>query len=407
MGRYLERRFSLSAEAEACLEDGRKRPQVPLLDVFRCVFLLFASRLKSLNAMEEVLRRRGRPLVGDKVPSADTLGYAYARLPPDGQRLMLVKTAALARRKKMLRHRKIRTPWTVMVDGHELFSSFSRHCEKCLDREVKVAGEVRIQYYHRHVMAILVDAEPPMPFDLEMVEPGEGETVAARRLVERVMKDFPWVRLFTLDALYLEAPILKMIAATGRGAIVVLKQEERDLYKDVLGICSMERPKEAQTPDGVPTLYWDIPGLQTWTALEGIPVRVVRSIRTRKIRRRVKGEWKEAEQVQDWMWATVEIGPEIPWWVIDRLGHLRWDGENCGFNEQDRYFGLDHGFKHDPTAIRNFILTLFLASFLTEVFFTRNLKDPVLLRASLQGRVRLLFENPPGPGETCIWAQAP
>jgi hypothetical protein len=168
-------------------------------------------------------RRRGRPLLKGRVPSADTVGYAYARAKPDGIRKVLVEMQKLALRKKVLRHRGRHTPWTVMIDAHEVSPSFCRTCPECLERKVGKEGEERVQYYHRHVMAQLVDAEPPMCLDAELIRPGEGETVAARRLIARVMRNFPFVRVFTMDAMYLEAPVLRLIAEGGRGAIVVLK----------------------------------------------------------------------------------------------------------------------------------------------------------------------------------------
>lgn len=351
-------------------------------------------------------RRRGRPLLKGRVPSADTVGYAYARSEPDGIRKVLVEMQKLALRKKVLRHRGRHTPWTVMIDAHEVSPSFCRTCPECLERKVGKEGEERVQYYHRHVMAQLVDAEPPMCLDAELIRPGEGETVAARRLIARVMRNFPFVRVFTMDAIYLEAPVLRLIAKAGRGAIVVLKQEARDLYQDARALMRME-PARKESVDGEEIAYWDIRGFKGWSGLEGIDIRVVRTILRRKVRHRIAKKWVETEEEQDWTWATVGIGPEVGALTIHRLGHARWDGENCGFNEQDRYFGLDHIYHHDPKAILNFILTLFLATFLTEVFFTRNLKNPRWLGMTLLGLCRLLLENPPMPGEPSIWASGP
>ena len=110
-------------------------------------------------------------------------------------------------------------------------------------------------------------------------------------------------------------------------------------------------------------------------------------------------------EAQDWMWATAGLSPSLPALSIHRLGHARWDEEEV-FNEQDREFGLDHCFKHSPKAILNFILTRFLAQPLTELFFTRNLKDPTLVAMSLVGLARMLLEAAPGPSEPSIWALA-
>jgi hypothetical protein len=48
--------------------------------------------------------------------------------------------------------------------------------------------------------------------------------------------------------------------------------------------------------------------------------------------------------------------------------------ENDCFNTLSMHWGLDHCFKHDPKAIVNFVLTLFLAYVLLHRFWQRNVK---------------------------------
>jgi hypothetical protein len=151
-----------------------------------------------------------------------------------------------------------------------------------------------------------------------------------------------------------------------------------------------------------------VPRSSTWACCksQGVPVRVVRTVRTVHGRRRVAHRWEEVQQTQDWTWVVVGLGPEVSPLAIHRLGHDRWNIENEGFNEEDRFFALDHCFKHDPTAIVNFILTLFLAATLTEIFFTRNLKAPLLRRMTLSGLARLLLENAPEASERPVWPRS-
>jgi hypothetical protein len=295
-------------------------------------------------------------------------------------------------------------PVTAAIDGHELFKSLKRCCPACLTRQIQVRQEVRTQFYHQAVVASLVDSEPLMALDAELLGPGEGERTAAMRLVARVIREYPFVEVFTFDALYLEAPILRAIVEAERSAIVVLKEERRELYRDVQGLLPTLEPKELSL-DKEKILYWDISGFTSWPGMEGIPIRVVRTIRQRTVRQRIAGAWQESVQAQDWMWAVVGTASQMPPLAIHRLGHARWDEEEI-FNEQDREFGLDHCFKHAPKAILNFILTLFLAQVLTELFFTRNLKLPGLKTMSLLGLARMLLEYPPAPSESSIWASA-
>ena len=77
------------------------------------------------------------------------------------------------------------------VDGHELFASYSSHCEKCCTRNIKTKKGERTQYYHRIVAAHLVGGPLPILLGAEEIRPGEGEIEAARRLLERVQRRYP------------------------------------------------------------------------------------------------------------------------------------------------------------------------------------------------------------------------
>jgi hypothetical protein len=78
----------------------------------------------------------------------------------------------------------------VAVDGHELWASRARCCAHCLQREVVVGGIPRVEYYHRVVVAQWVGVTPPGILDVERIHPREGEVVAARRLVARVLQTY-------------------------------------------------------------------------------------------------------------------------------------------------------------------------------------------------------------------------
>jgi hypothetical protein len=389
--------------AAKILVDLRRRPHVVVLDVFRAVLVLFAERLGSLNALEEVLRRRGRPLVRPGFISADTVGYSYARLEPEGLRRILEDLCKTARRNKSLQRRNPRLPWTIAIDGHELFSSYKRCCPECSERAVKTEGGEKTQFFHRVATAQIVMAEPPMCVDAELVRKAEGEQVAARRLIARAMAAFPFVRVFTMDALYLEAPALRALVAADRVAVVTLKQEARALFQEAQRLIALV-PATETTLDGDRLETWDIPDIRCWEGMDDIPIRVVRTIRHRKIRERIAGKIVERVEKQDWMWAVAGPSGDLSATDIHLLGHGRWDIENRGYREMDLFFGLDHCFKHSPQAIINFALTLFIARVLTELFLTRNLKLPCRRDMTLAGLARMLIEQAPKQGDGFIWS---
>ena len=83
------------------------------------------------------------------------------------------------------------------------FPSRHRCCPQCCQRTVKVDGEEVIEYYHRGVVFHLVGFPIAMPLDVEMIRPGEGEVIAAKRLLERALLHYG--RFFDValaDAIY-------------------------------------------------------------------------------------------------------------------------------------------------------------------------------------------------------------
>jgi hypothetical protein len=61
--------------------------------------------------------------------------------------------------------------------------------EACSERKVKVHGQDVIEYYHRGVICHLIGFDMAVSLDVEMLQPGEGEIVATKRLLERVLDD--------------------------------------------------------------------------------------------------------------------------------------------------------------------------------------------------------------------------
>lgn len=60
--------------------------------------------------------------------------------------------------------------------------------------------------------------------------------------------------------------------------------------------------------------------------------------------------------------------------LLWRAAHSRWDIENDDFNALGMHWALNHCSKHDPQAILNFVLTLFVVFVLLQSFYRRNLK---------------------------------
>ena len=352
---------------------------------------MYVLRLRSFNALEQELRvsKRWEAWVGSRKPSADTIGRVFAKMSPDELRQILVAIQRSAWRRKAIHLRPGESYRVVAVDGHEIGASRARCCPGCLVREVKVGDETVLEYYHRIVVAQWVGVIPPAILDLERIRPKEGEVPAARRLLERVLRQHSrLIDVISADALYLEAPFLKQVLDAGKHAVIVMKQERRELYQDAERLRSLIEPQVLV--DGPRTTrLWDLPELSSFTTLNR-PVRVVWVEEQTRKRKIVGGKPKDVLEEKTWIWVTDIPSAIVPPAKIQRWGHDRWDLENRGFNELTTLWHMDHYFIHDTTAIETLLLTLALAFVTTYLFYGRNLKASArrhLTRLALAARL--------------------
>ena len=268
--------------------------------------------------------------------------------------------------------------------GMNFFPSRHRCCKECSERKVKVHGREEIEYYHRGVVCHLIGFDMAVPLDVEMLRPGEGEIIAAKRLLERVLVHYG--RFFDAvvgDALYFEAPFFNFCIEHGKQVVAVLKGDQRALLQDAQGLFAQRNPGLWEEPRQL-TEFWDEGG---FTSAEGVktPLRVLHAHETVTRRRRIANEWLEEVEEHDWWWVTTFSPSQLPSRHLWKAGHRRWDVENDAFNTLTTQWALDHCFKHEPTAITNFILTLFIAFVLLQSFYLRNLKLPRRRHLTLMG----------------------
>jgi hypothetical protein len=371
----VERHFGLRGLV-AGVRERRRRPQIALATVWLCAFAMFAVRLGSLNALEEDLRRRrgwARWVGSGRLPSADTVGRVLAGASLEDQRALLTSLGQRAWRAKTIHGRRGETYRVVAVDGHELWASRARCCAECLSREVTVKNETVREYYHRVVVAQWVGVTPPAIVDLERIRPGEGEVVAARRVVTRLLGSVGrLVDVITADALYLEAPFIETVLATGKHVVVVMKQEARDLYQDAERLRALQPPR-VRADGARTTRLWDLPDLESFATLRR-RMRVVWAEEQTVRQRRVGGEKREVVETGEWIWVTDLPSVAVSAAKIQQWGHDRWDLENRGFNELATLWHMDHCFVHEPPALEALLLALSAAFLLTDLFYERNLK---------------------------------
>ena len=238
---YSEKIFQLSKGIVTLVSDRREKPRISTAAVVKSSLVLFWARLGSSNAWEQVGRARfWQRWLGEPAFSADTLGRVHALLDANGLRQGIHDVYEHLKRNKALPD--IYGLGVVVLDGHESHASYLRHC--LLQRTIHgVAGDRGVQFYHRQVTLLLLPGALPgreavrLLLDHEPQQPGEDEVQTALRLLARVLPAYP--RAFDLvlaDALYATAPFFNFLLAHGKHALVVLKDEGRNLYQDAAGL---------------------------------------------------------------------------------------------------------------------------------------------------------------------------
>ncbi len=262
------------------------------------------------------------------------------------------------------------------------FSSRRRCCAECCQRRVRVKKEKVVEYYHRGVIFHLVGFPIALPLDVEMIRPGEGEVTAAKRLLGRVVKTYG--RFFDVvlgDALYCEAPFINACLKHGKHVITVLKGDQRALLQDARGVFSLVKPQGWEEP-GCCVQAWDAEGFTSAEKVKA-PLRVIRAEEVIRKRHHLHGGWKFEEEIHTWYWATTLPASELSTRLLWEIAHSRWEIENDLFHTLATYWSLDHCFIHEPTAILNFVLTLFIAFVLLQSFYYGNLKPQRRVRMTL------------------------
>jgi len=389
---YAEKVFQFSGTIVAGVVDRRPQPRIPTSVVLKSVAALFWARMGSLNALELTAHSRFfRRWLGQPVCSADSVGRVSALMDAEGLRQGIHHVYEQLKRNKALPdHHGI---GIVVLDGHESHASYRQHCAGCLERTIhgKDGKADRTQFYHRQVTIMLLPSARPgcepvrLLLDHEPQRAEEGEVATALRLLERVIGLYP--RAFDLvlaDALYATAPFFNFLLEQGKHALVVLKDERRNLYQDAAGLFTHVLPQEGIFRSRK-CLRWDFPDLRTWPEVK-TPVRVIRSLETYSVRRQLNG--KDEVKTSDWIWVTTLPVQPVTTERAVAFGHQRWDIENHGFNELVNGWHADHIYKHDPNAIECFLLSAFLAFNIFHAFFVRNLKPQIR-----QGRTQIFWSQ--------------
>jgi len=345
--------------------------------------------VKTMRSMEEQFNEEAcidtlRILSGDRnlaeMPHSDTLNYYLEKLSPGclaQVRKRMVKR--LIRMKSFHRARLLKKYWRVIIDGTGLFYFKEKYCENCLvttlTRE-EDGKEVTVhRYYHKVLEAKLVLGENiVISLDTEFieneredVEKNDCEINAAKRLLERLCKDYPKLPVCIQgDALYAAEPVMDLCREKGWKYILTQKESRQKVLA--------ESYEWIQAGGGAKT----VKGI----GKEGGDGEYINRVEE------AAGKKETANMYRYWYETTGKAGtqetPEFQWItnieLTDRnleemaeAGRGRWKIENEGFNNQKNgIYDIEHLNSRDSNAMKNHYLITQIADIVMQLYLAWN-----------------------------------
>jgi hypothetical protein len=374
--------------------DSRRDPRIGTFDVVNSLFHTALLRIPSINALEGNLKEGdfqkliGRtPVPGTKAFSADTTSRVLDTLHLDPVEKALGSIFRKAERTKAFRDETYGALRCAAIDGWEPFSSFHRRCPDCLEREVTVKRNdgtlvTRTQYYHRYVVCIMVGPLLDVVLGIEPVrnknariragecnvKTDEGEQTAALRLIDRIHETYgTFIDTFLFDSLYPNGPLLTKLTGYGHNALIVVKKEDNEPFKEALALWQGQPPCEKlddfEKKEHVE--FWDVDELETLGTFKG-KIRVLRAVVTHP-----------KEKKRTWCMAIIgDRARRMPRPTALKALRSRWHIENTAFCQWTKIWHLSHVFRHSANALMAVLLIWSLVFNLLQLFVYRRLKRP-------------------------------
>jgi len=349
------------------LSDRRINPSIPFTTVITVLFLGIVTRMGSLNQIEEKMRQGYfNKALGKKVikGSAETFGnvlqiciveqlISYCR--------EIVKTA---RYNKAFQSGTLDGFTVIALDGTELTRTESKHrsCNCCKKSEYTMENGTRVVQMHENFVGASYVGKPPnLIIGIERINPGEGETTAAIRLLDKLKSwHYYYADVVTMDSLYAGTPIINKTIEHNVIGIIRVKQEHYTLIQDAECLFKTREPDLVKKGISIKSDWykddkagrkynydiriWDEEGFATWENVKK-PLRILKVEETRVER---GGNPLNKPQIT---YIIVTAGKDvISAETVWRTLHRRWDIENKTFHDLKKYWSFGHDYHHEENA---------------------------------------------------------
>lgn len=342
--------------------------------------------VKSMRSMEETFNEQPcidtlRFLSGDQglmeMPHADTLNYYLERLSPAclaDVRKRMVKS--LIRKKSFYRSKLLGKYWRIIIDGTGLFYFREKHCENCLvttiTREEEGKEVKQKRYYHKVLEAKLVLAPGIIiSLDTEFIE-NENEDVskndcelnAAKRLLERLSRDYPRLPICLQgDALYAVEPIMKFCREHGWKYILAQKATRQKVLAESYEWIA--RGGGAERVEGIGKEK----GMGEY--VNHVEETAGKKEEANMYRYRYEADESGKKEIHEFQWITnLEVTKKNLEEMIE-AGRGRWKIENEGFNNQKNgIYEIEHLNSRNSNAMKNHYLITQIADIIMQIYLS-------------------------------------
>lgn len=369
--RYIHKVFNFSTLLTG-LRDKRCHPDIQIQKIITALIYGTALRIRAISEIERECRNGFlKKRVGEI--SDDSFGYGLNHLDIQSLQTGWEMMAKRMKRNGMIRHSRFEG-WIVGVfDGIETLKSYSRCCDRCLERDIKLKnGATKTQYYHRVVVLSLIGFQFPVPLGMELIKPGEGEVECAVRLLKRTVNNLG-VRFLDMvigDALYCTPYFFQGCRETGVEAGAVLKDNQKELLQEAEVWKMRSGPVLCQKTKTEKLHLWDLK--QTLWLSAGRDVRVIWAGREQlvtkeegKVRRQ---KWESKRNVYAFSTGAAEnLDPH----TLYQIGRHRWDIDASLFMDLTVNSFLKHPTLHFDNAYEN-LLTIRMIAFFLIMFFLNH-----------------------------------
>ena len=311
-----------------------------------------------------------------EMPHSDTLNYYLEKLSPGCLaeiRKKMIKR--LIRMKRFNNARLLGKYWRIIIDGTGLFYFKEKHCGNCLvttlTRE-EDGKETRVKrYYHKVLEAKLVLA-PGIVISLdtefienesEDVEKNDCEINAAKRLLERLGKDYPRLPVCIQgDALYAAEPFMAVCNEKGWKYILTQKESRQKMLSE--GYEWIQKGGGAKIVEKI--------GKERG---KGEYINHVEEVAGKKETANMYRYWYETEgkdgavEVHEFQWITNMELTDRNLEEMTEAGRGRWKIENEGFNNQKNgIYDIEHLNSRNSNAMKNHYLITQIADIVMQLY---------------------------------------